>query len=106
MWADTGNVHIGAGGQQNPPFLSASEYFHPIPHLGARPLSRLFFLLPPGGISPVSNTPFSPARVSRARRWFLFTPISLGDPKLRRLGPCVGYLLVRYRFCVCLARLC
>jgi hypothetical protein len=52
MWADTGNVRIGAGGKQNPPFLSASEYFHPIPHLEPRPLSRLFFLLPPGGVSP------------------------------------------------------
>ena len=93
MWADTGNVHIGAGGQQNPPFLSASEHLHPILDLEARQGSR-FFSYTLGDFSGIKYAFFVGASVSR-RRWFLFTPISLGDPQLRRLGPCVGYLLVR-----------
>jgi len=66
MWADTGNVHIGAGGQQNPHFLSASEYLRPIPHLGARPLSRLFFFVTPWGhFSGIKYAFFAGASLSR-----------------------------------------
>jgi hypothetical protein len=66
MWANTGNVRIGAGGKQNPPFLSASEYFHPIPHLEARPLSRLFFCYPLGAfLRGIKYAFFAGASVSR-----------------------------------------
>ena len=66
MWADTGNVRIGAGGQQNPHFLSASEYLHPIPHLEPRPLSRLFFCYPLGAFLRYQIRLFAGASVSRA----------------------------------------